>query len=119
MPEYHALTSALELAATNVVVVGGTQGIGAGIALRLAELGASVLISGRNEKLGDEMVRKLKERGAKDARFAFAGKDLGTLEAIKALVEDIAAWAGEEGVQLLYLSQGTPLAIHYLSLESL
>ncbi len=114
MPDYHALTSALKLASTNVVVVGGTQGIGAGIALRLAELRASVLISGRNEKLGDEMVGKLKERGAKDARFAFVKKDLGDLGAIKALAEDIAAWAGEEGVQYLYLSQGTSLSLHHL-----
>ncbi|KAF4578240.1 hypothetical protein EYR36_000047 [Pleurotus pulmonarius] len=119
MPDYHALTSALKLAGTNVVVVGGTQGIGAGIALRLAELRASVLISGRNEKLGDEMVRKLKERGAKDARFAFARKDLGTIEATKALAEDIAAWAGEEGVQYLYLTQGGPVCFTPGTVETL
>jgi NAD(P)-dependent dehydrogenase (short-subunit alcohol dehydrogenase family) len=59
MPNYRRLTSALSFPNTNVVVIGGTQGIGAGIATRFAELGASVLVVGRNETLGSEMVKTL------------------------------------------------------------
>ncbi|KAI8855022.1 hypothetical protein BC829DRAFT_485951 [Chytridium lagenaria] len=50
----------VNLAGKNVVVVGGTQGIGAATALRFASLGASVLISGRNEARGSSMVQSLR-----------------------------------------------------------
>jgi len=96
MPNFHALTSALTFPDTNVVVVGGTQGIGAGIAVRFAELGASVLIVGRKETLGSEMIKTLESASQKDGgktagvKFGFACRDLGSVEEIKATTEDIA-----------------------------
>jgi NAD(P)-dependent dehydrogenase (short-subunit alcohol dehydrogenase family) len=112
MPNFHALTSALTFPDTNVVVVGGTQGIGAGIAVRFAELGASVLIVGRKETLGSEMIKTLESASQKDGgktagvRFGFVRRDLGSVEEIKAAAEDIAQWAGDRGVHYLVQSQG-------------
>ncbi|KAL0954040.1 hypothetical protein HGRIS_005194 [Hohenbuehelia grisea] len=109
MPNYHALTSALGFAASNVVVVGGTAGIGAAIGVRFAELGASVLIVGRNQKAGDEVVGQMKKGSTReDAKLEFLRKDLGSVEEIKAAVEDIAVWAGDAGVHYLVQSQGGP-----------
>jgi NAD(P)-dependent dehydrogenase (short-subunit alcohol dehydrogenase family) len=112
MPNFHALTSVLNFSNINVVVVGGTRGIGAGVAVRFAELGASVLIVGRNKTLGNEMITKLetasKARGedATGSQFAFVRRDLSSLEEIKGAAEDIACWAGDGGIHYLFLSQG-------------
>lgn len=43
----------------NVIVVGGTQGIGSGIAIKLSSLGANILIGGRNETLGNKILKKM------------------------------------------------------------
>ena len=43
----------------NVLVVGGTQGIGMGVAIRAAQLGASVVIAGRNEKLAKSVIEQM------------------------------------------------------------
>lgn len=59
MVDKHALTSALNLTGTNVVVIGGTQGMDAAIAVRLAELGSSVLVMGRSETAADAVVNKM------------------------------------------------------------
>ncbi|KAJ8473355.1 hypothetical protein ONZ45_g16330 [Pleurotus djamor] len=107
MPNYRSLTSKIDLTGNNVVAVGGTQGIGAGIALRCAELGASVLIVGRNPQRGTAVVESLKLKNA-SGRHRFVEKDLGTVDAIKEIVEEIVTWAGDDGVHYLYLSQGGP-----------
>jgi NAD(P)-dependent dehydrogenase (short-subunit alcohol dehydrogenase family) len=44
------------------VVTGATSGIGLEIAGGLAELGATVVITGRNEDLGNQVVRDIKKR---------------------------------------------------------
>ena len=112
MPDFHTLTSSLPFLNTNVVVIGGTQSIGAGIAIRFAELGASVLIIGRNETNGNEMVKKLGNASSnywwnpEKVRFGFARRDLSSVEEIKGAAQDIAAWAGKDGVQYLFQSQG-------------
>jgi NAD(P)-dependent dehydrogenase (short-subunit alcohol dehydrogenase family) len=121
MPNFHALTSALTFTNTNVVVVGGTQGIGAGIAVRFAELGASVLIVGRNETLASEMIKKLEKASSQNGqnpqaagvKFGFSRRDLGIVEEIKGAVEDITNWAGNEGVHYLFQSQGESLSPLY------
>ena len=43
------------------LVVGGTSGIGQALALRLAQSGASVVICGRNERVGGEMIIRMRE----------------------------------------------------------
>lgn len=114
MPDFHALTSSLTFLNTNVVVIGGTQSIGAGIAIRFAELGASVLIIGRNETNGNEMVKKLESasrlsnngQGHDGAKYGFARRDLSSVEEIKSAAQDITIWAGKVGVQYLFQSQG-------------
>ena len=115
MPDLKALVSALNFQNKNVVVVGGTQGIGSGIAIRFAELGAAVLIVGRNEMLGSEMVKKLEKAsftGDWDdydgiaRRFKFVKRDLSKVGDIKEAAEDIAEWAGKNGIHYLFQCQG-------------
>lgn len=120
MVNYHALTSSLKLSGTNVVVLGGTQGIGAGIAIRFAELGSSVLVIGRNETAGNAVVNKMQSASAdsSEARCTFIRADLGTVDGIRGAAYDIAAWAGAQGVDYLFQTQGTSIQPNiYLSAD--
>lgn len=58
------------------VITGGTSGIGTATAIKFAREGAKVVITGRNEERGNEVVRKIEEAGSEglfvhaDVRFA-------------------------------------------------
>jgi NAD(P)-dependent dehydrogenase (short-subunit alcohol dehydrogenase family) len=58
-----ARNAAVSLAGRSAVVVGGTSGIGRGIAVRLAEANASVTIVGRDEKRAAEVLADLARVG--------------------------------------------------------
>ncbi len=61
-----------QLSKHHAVVVGGTSGIGHGIALRLAEANASVTIVGRDATRGSAIVEDMKKRGK--GTYNFVGK---------------------------------------------
>ncbi|KAF7979927.1 hypothetical protein HWV62_40342 [Athelia sp. TMB] len=109
MANYRALTSTLNLSNTNVVVLGGTTGIGAAIAVRFAALGASVLVMGRTEAAGADVVRAMQSASGDGtaATLSYGRADLGTVTGIRNAADDIAAWAGPKGVDYLIQSQGT------------
>ena len=108
MVNWHALTSSLDLSGTNVVISGGTSGIGAGIAVRCASLGASVLVMGRNQTAGDAVVAQMKSAAGDraTATLAFARTDVASVEGMRAAADTIAAWAGSKGVDYFYQTQG-------------
>src|SRR5271154_3195932 len=63
-------TASRRLAGKIALVTGASRGIGAGIALRLAEEGASVAISyAKNESLANEVVGKLSKFKVRAAAF--------------------------------------------------
>ncbi len=59
------------LAGKVVLVSGGTQGLGAGIARAAAREGATVVVTGRNAERGEQVAAELREGGA-DASFVRA-----------------------------------------------
>jgi hypothetical protein len=60
------------------VVIGGTAGIGKGIALRLAESNCSVTIVGRNAEAGESIVAEMKKKSPQQ-EFAFIKSDSSLL----------------------------------------
>src|SRR5215208_6429416 len=52
-----------KLIGKNIIVTGGTSGIGKASALKLAENGTNLVISGRNEYRGQLIVEEIKKKG--------------------------------------------------------
>jgi NAD(P)-dependent dehydrogenase (short-subunit alcohol dehydrogenase family) len=52
-----------------VLVSGGTQGVGAGIARAASREGAAVVVTGRRPEIGERCVTQLREAGARDAVY--------------------------------------------------
>lgn len=67
------------------IVTGGGTGIGAGIAERLAQDGARVVISGRRNQLLQETVQRVTSNGGKIGSFA---GDTATEDGVKALFQE-------------------------------
>jgi NAD(P)-dependent dehydrogenase (short-subunit alcohol dehydrogenase family) len=68
-----------------VVITGGTKGIGKGIALMAASEGALVVISGRNEQDGQQVIQEIKEKHHTGALFVKG--DISKEEACKTLID--------------------------------
>ena len=101
----------LRLAGKRAVVVGGTSGIGHGIALRLAEAGCSVTIVGRSQDRGDAIVQEMKASAPADsvAAFDFSQCDCFSLAAVKSCSEKLLSegpLSGDAALDYLVESQG-------------
>jgi 2-deoxy-D-gluconate 3-dehydrogenase len=88
------LQQLIDLKGKTAIVTGGAMGIGLGIARRLAEAGANVVVADRNEKAGIDAAKELKKNGWKaefiatdvanekdvKAAAAFAAKTYGSID---------------------------------------
>ncbi|CAD6886970.1 unnamed protein product [Tilletia controversa] len=102
------------------VVAGGTQGIGAGIALRFAKAGAEVWIIGRNEDKAAGVLEQLKKASEEHAaqqpkqgshstpHHEFFKADLSQPKDMDRVAAEIAKRAGDAGVDHLIECQGGP-----------
>ena len=77
----------VSLAGKTVLVTGSTDGLGKEVARQLGALGAFVIVHGRNQERGEEVVRTIKAAGVGDAAFHRA--DLASLAGVAALAETI------------------------------
>jgi NAD(P)-dependent dehydrogenase (short-subunit alcohol dehydrogenase family) len=83
------------------IVTGATSGMGRGIAELFAAEGAHLVVSGRDEKRGDEVVKGIKEKGG---QAVFIQGNVTGVEVNRALVRAAVETFG--GVDLLVLSAG-------------
>jgi len=88
-PENEAYWARMGVALTGktVLVTGSTDGLGKEVARQLGALGAFVIVHGRNQERGEEVVRAIKAAGPGDAAFHRA--DLGSLDGVAAFAEKI------------------------------
>jgi NAD(P)-dependent dehydrogenase (short-subunit alcohol dehydrogenase family) len=73
------------LEGSTALVTGATAGIGRAVALQLGQLGAEVIVHGRNADRGAEVVREIQNAGGK-ARFI--GADLGNADDVRRLAAE-------------------------------
>jgi NAD(P)-dependent dehydrogenase (short-subunit alcohol dehydrogenase family) len=77
------MTSTLD--GSTALVTGATSGIGRAVALQLGQLGAEVVVHGRNAERGAEVVHEIQNAGGK-ARFVAA--DLGDADDVRRLAAE-------------------------------
>ena len=70
-----------------VLITGSTSGLGREVAQRLGAMGATVIVHGRNEERGAEVVAAINEAGP--GRAVFYRADLGSLAEVKALADRV------------------------------
>ncbi|KAH8924264.1 NAD(P)-binding protein [Atractiella rhizophila] len=101
---------ALDLSSKQSAVVGGTQGIGEAIAIRLASLGSDVIIIGRNKELGNQVIRQMREvaRDESVQTFEFFPADLSEISEMKRLAAVLSERCGNRGIHFLFQTQGGP-----------
>jgi NAD(P)-dependent dehydrogenase (short-subunit alcohol dehydrogenase family) len=98
----------VSLQGKTVLVTGSTDGLGKEVARQLGALGAFVIVHGRNQERGAEVVHMIKAAGVGDAAFhradlaslsevaAFAETILNTYDRLDVLVNNAAAVSGNE-----------------------
>ena len=86
--EVKAANLLLRLEGKRVVVVGGTSGIGRGIAERLAKAGSDVTIVGRESRRSQEVMACLEPRND-EQKFAFVKCDCFLLSEVNKCVEKL------------------------------
>jgi len=90
--------ASISLATRRALIVGGTSGIGEGIALRLARMKADVTVAGRSKEAGDKVVAAMKEVNPTGA-YDFRQVDVSMMKNVKAFTKQYS----EEFKQLNYL----------------
>lgn len=105
------INTPVSLEGESVLVAGGTRGIGAGVALRFAQAGASVFIVGRSQQAGSQVLQTLQaatiERKGR-AQHSFISADLSEPKEVQSVVDLVASqWPGR-GVDHVVLTQGGP-----------
>jgi len=86
---FHAAVAqdGMDMSDKTVLITGSTSGLGAEVAMRLGSMGATVIVHGRNEARGAEIVDAINESGPGTAIFYRA--DLGSLTEVQALADRI------------------------------
>eukprot|EP01116_Phalansterium_solitarium_P002787 TRINITY_DN1305_c0_g4_i2.p1 TRINITY_DN1305_c0_g4~~TRINITY_DN1305_c0_g4_i2.p1 ORF type:complete len:299 (+),score=134.77 TRINITY_DN1305_c0_g4_i2:750-1646(+) len=102
-----AKNSGVNLLGKRAVVVGGTSGIGTGVALRLAKANVSVTVVGRNRRAGEEVVSQMRSvSGSPQASFDFVECDASLLANAKGFAASYAARPEVSSLDYLVLTQG-------------
>jgi len=96
----------LNLSGKTAIVTGGANGIGYGIAYRLAEAGANVVIANRTVEEGKKAAMELTQKGFKASAIA---TDVSVEESVRALVQETIKTYG--GIDILVNNAGIYPAI--------
>ncbi|KFY13547.1 hypothetical protein V492_03195 [Pseudogymnoascus sp. VKM F-4246] len=82
--------ASLDLTGKSAVIAGGSQGIGAGVAIRFAQAGANVLIIGRSkERLETVIADARKVAKSTDQKLNYVSADLSLVSGIRAITKEI------------------------------
>lgn len=86
-PEQRASVADADLTGSTIVVTGSTAGIGREMALAFGRLGADVIVHGRDESRGSEVVDELEATAASGA--ALVTSDFATQDGVREFAEDV------------------------------
>ena len=78
----------------NIIITGGAQGFGGGIANELFKQGANLIIADINEKIGSEMAETLNKENRENRAF-FIKTDVSDAKSVQNLVAETIKYFGE------------------------
>jgi len=110
----------LDLAGKTAVITGGSQGIGAGVAIRFAQAGANIIVVGRSSTRLSSVVEEAR-KAAKSAtqKIDFISTDLSLVSSIKSAVSTIEAKSNGSVDFLVQTQGGTPNGLYELTSEGI
>jgi len=79
----------MNLQGKTVLITGATDGLGRAVALKAAEVGATVLLHGRDRAKAEPVLEQVRQAGSRDAELHLA--DLESLDEVRRLAEDVGA----------------------------
>jgi NAD(P)-dependent dehydrogenase (short-subunit alcohol dehydrogenase family) len=104
LEHWPALDDGRPLAGRSALVTGATSGIGLAAATRLAALGASVRVVGRDEERAIDAVAQIRRAGGDDAAAGYDLLDVADLDAVRRFAETVNGTT--DGLDLLVHSAG-------------
>lgn len=110
----------LDLTGKTAAIAGGSQGIGAGVAIRFAQAGANVIIIGRSKERLEKVIAEAR-KVAKSAKqkFEYVSVDLSLVSGVKAAAKEIEAKSNGKIDYLVQTQGGMPNGIYETTTEGI
>ena len=110
----------LSLTGKTAVITGGSQGIGAGVAIRFAQAGANVIVVGRSSQRLQKVVEDARKvANSTSQRIDFISADLSLLSGIKTAAQSIESKAHSSVDFLIQTQGGTPNGLYETTSEGI
>lgn len=110
----------LDLPGKTAVVAGGSQGIGAGVAIRFAKAGANVIVVGRSRARLENVVSEARKVAkSTDQKFDYVSTDLSLVSATKTAAKEIEAKSNGHVDYLIQTQGGTPNGLYETTSEGI
>ena len=110
----------IDLTGKTAVIAGGSQGIGAGTAIRFAQAGANIIVIGRSqERLGKVVSEARKVAKSADQKFDYVSADLSLVSGTKTAAKEIEAKTNSKVEYLIQTQGGMPNGLHMTTAEGI
>jgi NAD(P)-dependent dehydrogenase (short-subunit alcohol dehydrogenase family) len=110
----------LDLTGKTAVITGGSQGIGAGIAIRFAQAGAQIIVVGRNqERLEAVISAARKVAKSTTQKFEYISVDLSLISGTKTAAREIEAKSQSKVDYLIQTQGGMPNGLYEPTTEGI
>jgi NAD(P)-dependent dehydrogenase (short-subunit alcohol dehydrogenase family) len=110
----------IDLTGKTVVIAGGSQGIGAGIAMRFAQAGANIIVIGRSQERLEKVVsdgRKVAK--SDDQKIDYVSADLSLVSGTKTAAKEIEAKTNSKVDYLIQSQGGMPNGLYQTTTEGI
>lgn len=110
----------LDLTGKSAVIAGGSQGIGAGVAIRFAQAGANVLVVGRSKERLEKVISEARKVAkSTEQKFDYVSADLSLVSGTKAAAKEIEARTSGHVDYLIQTQGGMPNGRYETTLEGI
>jgi NAD(P)-dependent dehydrogenase (short-subunit alcohol dehydrogenase family) len=110
----------IDLTGKTAVIAGGSQGIGAGAAIRFAQAGANIIVIGRSQERLEKVVSEARKVAkSADQKFDYVSADLSLVSGTKTAAKEIEAKTNSKVEYLIQTQGGMPNGLHKTTAEGI